>query len=408
MKLYLKCDLIFAGFIYSCFIIYLILSTLIEENFIKSLELSCNINNNFHFLGFGSMNVSNKVHLPSRFLYDLTITVVNDIGLKYPNYTDAVWVPWDYKTGHWPDHVETHDAGLFEIKNVVFTTECVIIRQDGYHLFKHECHPRYWSETVEGHKSNITYEKYDKVICIGHQHTHVWGHWLLEVFPCFFILPQSILDESYIALPCALPFIVNNLNIIGIESWRIIDGINKPYYANTFYTVTSRFCGDLNRFLIVNMKQKLAKILQLDKIKATKFAMYNRPPTQNRHILNFHELYKSAKTRFPNFDWIIYEEHTKIEEASKIFASFKLFFAVHCSILANELFMHPGSVVVEMQHEAWLLSFLFLGPMIGLYQIEGRDMNILYSNITGNKLNIAYSLKLIKVGLIKANLIKQK
>ena len=74
-------------------------------------------------------------------------------------------------------------------------------------------------------------------------------------------------------------------------------------------------------------------------------------------------------------------------------------FAVHGSILANEIFMQQGTVCVELQMENWLLSFVYLGPMTGKIVIEGRDSRIKHSKVEENFVDVNYILTLISAGL---------
>ena len=361
----------------------------------------------FSQIGIGSMDIQDHIYDGSKQIDYFNKTRYGDEGLVYPDYPSPVWVQGPSGRGYWPRKYTVHGYTLCEIHNVVFSTECVIIKENGYHTFKHACHPRYWRIGLPYHTPHITYEMYDKVISIGHQHSSDWGHWFLEVFPGYVALPEELLHNCFICLPFARDFIINNLLSIGVQPWQIIEGDNKRYYANTFYTIESLWCGDLNRFLLVNMKYYFFKKFKLDLIKPSRCLLYNRAKGMNRRIKNFDEFFNAVQEKWPQFIWESIYPPAFIEECTRYFASVQLFFAIHGSILANEIFMHAGTVVVELQMSAWLLSFINLGPMTGIYQIEGRDSNVVYRDLEESTLDLQYLMRLIKAGLLAGKYINE-
>ena len=363
------------------------------------MNIQCNLNEKFSLLGYGSMHIRDRIYDPSPEMRIDSRVTQDDKDILYPPYTDLIWVPGNCDRGYWPGKMEDHSINILTLHNVVFSTECVIIKPNGYHTFKHECHPRYWNIGLPYHTPYIEYEKYDRVICIGHQHTCDWGHRSIEVLPAIIALPEEYKINSYIALPFAYDYVVDNLMAIGIQRWQILDGDNKRYYANTFFTVESRWCGDLNRYIVVNMKQFFSKKFNLENISSYRYVLYNREKGMSRRISNFDDLVQAVKANITEYKWEVGETIFNIEEASKYFASIKLFFAVHGAIIANEIYMRVGSVVIELQMESWLLSYVFLGPMTGIIQIEGRDCSISYRSKEENKVDIDYCVSLIKTGV---------
>ena len=373
----------------------------------KLCNINCELITKYSQIGIGSMNVSDKIFDRSKQIQYYSKTPINDtmLGIEYPDFPSPIWVQGPSPRGYWPRKYTMHGITLCEIHNTVFTTECVIIKENGYHTFKHACHPRYWKIGQPYHTPHITYEMYDKVICIGHQHSSDWGHWFLEVFPGYIALPSELLNDCVVCVPFAKDFIINNFESIGVKSWQIIEGDNKRYYANTLYTIESLWCGDLNRFLLVNMKRFFNKKFELDLIKPSKCLIYNRAKGMSRRLKNIDEFMAAVREKWPQFIWECILPPPNIEDCTRYFASLKLFFGIHGSILANEIFMHAGTSVVELQMSSWLLSFVNLGPMTGIHQIVGRDSNIKYKSLNETTVDLNYLLKLIKAGLIAAKYI---
>ena len=366
-------------------------------------EISLILVNYVNLLPFGSgeMNVQSNIFIDSPFIRPVRLTDMVK-RIKYPLYFQPFWVPGKHDPGYIPEYQHPSQVLFTELHNTVFTTECVIVKPDGYHLFKESCHPRYWGEGQKYHYPHITFQKYHSVICVGHQHTSDWGHWFLEVFPALLAIPKSIRITSNIAVPFKTDFIIDNLMAIDVDPRQIIEGDNMPIFAEHFYTVLTTFCGDLNSFLLMNLRNHLVKLYDLDKVRPKRFVIINRPPG-TRHIGNFRDLMDELRKQYPIYPWEEVTFYKDLKSQAIYFNQICFLFAVHGSILANELFMMPKTVCIELQMEKWLLSFIYLGPMTGKIVIEGRDCGISYKNERPNFVDKKYFMKLIKVGLEKGH-----
>jgi len=354
----------------------------------------------------GTMNVEDKIFIPSNQIQKTSTRL--DFAQKYPeahppnvimNKDSAGYIPWS-GNGKFSGRTETT---LFELKNEVVTTETVLIRPSGYHLFKYECHPRFWGWTKQQyHNPTINFTKYDMVTSIGHQHTTDFGHWFLEILPAFAILPSYIVENTYIALPIARNFVVDGLEFFGYSKDRIIEGINFPVFARTLYTVQSSFCGDLNWFLIIRMRDIMIQRLGLNKKAPHRFVMINRV-NRSREIENWKELLSSVRGKWPQFEWEELSLPNTMAGQLRLFNEMKFVFAIHGSILSNIISMQDNTAVIEVQMENWLLSFIWLGIMTGKYLIEGRDSRIAWTTVKKYNVDIPYMLRLIEAGLKSSN-----
>ena len=358
----------------------------------------------------GTLEVkSNKIFMPSnqikivsrkRLDHELEYSKANPISVV-TDKDGAGYIPWNGQ-GEFSGRKDTH---LIEIHDVILTTEIVIIKENGYHLFKRECHPRYWGWTNQHYYDpKITFNKYDVVTCIGHQHTTDFGHWFLEVLPAFATLPPEIISVTYVALPIARPFVIEGLEFFGYSRERIIEGINIPLYAKKLYTVESSWCGDLNWFLITKMRKIMIERLNLNKKPPHRFVLYNRV-NHSREIENWEELKSQINTKWPQFTWEEVNLPNTMPEQLRYFNEIKFIFTIHGSILANEIAMQDNTVIIEVQMEQWLLSFIWLGLMTGKNVVQGRDNRIKWMVKQKTKVNINYMLNLIETGLKKGNYI---
>lgn len=357
----------------------------------------------------------------------ITISVKDDIFISsYWISSNVVREPFKHKIGEYlPGYISsyTYNGGpgyipnttdwsprapsLLFLKDVFFTTECVIIRDNGYHTFKWECHPRYWGIGQPYYKPNYSCKIYESVICIGHQHTSDFGHWYLEILPLFFLLPSNLLNSSYIAVPFVRSFILSNLEPLNIGVEKFIHGDNEAYYAKKFYTVESSFCGDLNLFSIIYMRQFLVDRYDLDRKRPTRFVLANRESGMSRHISNFDKVFDTIQKRIPEirFENVTYYNTTR--DQSRYFNSIKLIFSIHCSLLSNVIVMQPKTLVVEIQMQNWLLSFIYLASFTNKYSIQGRDESILHHEEVDSELSPEYAACIVERGLVFANMIKR-
>lgn len=351
-----------------------------------------------NIIGYHTMTVANRIFMPSNEIKISETHPITRNDLEIPQYTDSVFIKHNDDPGYMPRKYEFSGTCYFVLHDVVCTTEIVIIKENGYHLFKRACHPRYWGIGLPYHTPEVNCPIFEKVICIGHQHSSDWGHWSIEVLPGLISLPESVLEDAIIALPRKDPAIVYTLSDFGIDHCKVYAEDNGRFKANTLITIHSIWCGDHNRFLILNMRQVIKKRFKLDKIKPYRYIIANRQ-MKTRCIKNFDELFGAVSSAFPKYTFEKFILYTTFEEQVKYFNTFKLFFGVHGSHMANILYMQPGTAFVELQMERWLLSFITMSTMTGKIHVTGRDNSFSFTEPVPQMINIDYALKLIGKGI---------
>ncbi|EAY20437.1 hypothetical protein TVAG_110490 [Trichomonas vaginalis G3] len=352
-------------------------------------------------IGYGKMHVEDNIFMPSNKIEVVSSTPFLPNSIPQTKYTTSQFVRGNSDAGYCPGHYNFDDTKLLELHDVVFTTECVIIQKNGYHLFKRACHPRYWGIGQPYHTPDFEYPIFQKAICVGHQHTSDWGHWSLEALPAIIALPEEILYTSVIVVPVLNDFVVENLREFGVDPAQIYASLNGRVGAKVLYTVNSLWCGDLNRKLLLNMRRIVAEKYDLDKINPTRYIITNRKKNYSRYFGNFEELFAKCKEEFPTIPWQRFQYFDTFSEQVKYFNSIKFIFAIHGSMLTNILYMQEDTIVVELQLENWLLSFINIAQMTGKIHISGRDTTIDFRSHEPQTANIPYCIKLIKAGLQK-------
>lgn len=358
-------------------------------------------NNKISFeIGSGSMLIRDSVLIFQQ--SDITLMQMNPLFVFNTNYRQAIFFQSIYPGGYIPsaNDMDNFDPLLLLFRNSVFTSESVVVRWNGYHFLTLQCHPRYWNASTSKfyNISKISYYKYKSVVCLGHQHTSDFGHWFLEVLPCFFAVPQWILDSSIVIVPYMKKYIIEDLALFNIPPDRILEGKDNYFYAENLYIMHSKWCGDLSHKLIQNMKIKFMQIFELNKEPPYRYVLYNRF-NMSREIENWDEVMAAVKTQHPSINWENGQNFYTIREQAKYFNTIKLFFAVHGSILANIIFMQSKTSVIELQMEKWLLSFIHLGGYTEINMIEGRDASIMHIPVQKTPVDALYIAKLISLGI---------
>ena len=292
-----------------------------------------------------------------------------------------------------------NDPVMLIIEDAFVTSENVLIQDNNYVMLTRACHPKYW-EAFYRPPVSITYNYtgYESVVCVGHQHSSDFGHWFLEVLPALAALPKEVLRHSVVLLPRNGSHILDGLNLLGVNASQLVVGDERLVYAKRLYTVDMPLCGDLSSHLVLNFRKLLAQKFGLGKKEPTKFLTYNRE-NMSRAIGNYKELMEAVKKKWPHIQWEEAVIPKTISEQAKYFDDVKFLFCVHGSIEANLIFMQENTVVVDLQMEQWLWSFIYLSAYTGKYITVGQDPAISWRSLRPNIVDIEYVLTLIESGL---------
>lgn len=291
------------------------------------------------------------------------------------------------------------EVTLIHMENVLFTSDNTLIQGNKYVMLTESCHPRYW-QMFYTHPESVTYEYpcYESAISLGHQHSSDFGHWFLEVLPCYAVLPKEILQSSVVVVPYIAKHIIEGFKFIGVHESQIVAGVDIPVFAKKFYTVDFIICGDLNPYLITNMRKLFVERYGLWKSPPSRYITFNRRK-MSRCMANYDEFRTRIADKWPSIPWEDGVSSSNLEEQAKYFDAVKFIFTIHGSILANIIFMQDNTAVVDLQMEQWLLSFLWLSAYTGKHIVVGRDPRISWRGLTPNVVDLDYALQLVEAGL---------
>jgi hypothetical protein len=220
----------------------------------------------------------------------------------------------------------------------------------------------------------------------------------LEVFPAYAVIPKDILERSVVVVPERYDHVVDGFAFLGVSPDQIVAGVNIPVFALEFYIADFIICGDLNVFLITTLRKMFIERFNLHQKPPQKFLTFNRWK-MSRAIGNYDELKAAVKEKWPAIPWEDSLHLKTLAEQAAYFDDVKFLFGVHGSVLANIIFMQDNTVVVDLQMEQWLLSFLWLSAYTGKHIVVGRDPRITWRGLTPNIIEIPYVLSLFEAGL---------
>lgn len=155
-------------------------------------------------------------------------------------------------------------------------------------------------------------------------------------------------------------------------------------------------CGDLNKYLIVNLEKILKQKFKTDQYTPVKYLFYNRKQGMSRYIKNYDMFLRALRLIHPLHKWEIAEHFSNLTAQASYFAQTKIFIAIHGSILSNMLFMHPKTGIIEIQFDQWLISFILLAGYTNKIHVIGRDMQISWRNAKPNNINVKNTMQLVE------------
>ena len=201
-------------------------------------------------------------------------------------------------------------------------------------------------EVIRDHSNGKVIGDYPSVIALGHNSVFIYSHWYYDVLAPLVLIPQEIVDSSYIlafqnkqfALDTLLPLGIKEENIIFIHQGEWV------YASNLIAAINpTPHIGHFNKATLI-LSQKLRDYYHLEKIIPTFYYFSNRQG--RRMITNLDDIYKAVVNKFPNYKTSIVPDFDRIDRFAKIWAEAKFMFMGTGSNFIKNLFMKEKSVIV--------------------------------------------------------------
>ncbi|EAX96569.1 hypothetical protein TVAG_041710 [Trichomonas vaginalis G3] len=283
-------------------------------------------------------------------------------------------------------------------ENVICRTDLSFYSNNSIYMQNVNCRTRFYNYSSKEHPYiDIKYNSYDNVICIGHQHSSDFGHWMIETFPLMWYIPKSVLNQSVIAIPRISQFVVDCLSILGVKKSSIIYGDDLYFHAKKLHTVTAPYCDYISYQAILNHRKNIVNSLSLDKVKPSRLVFFNRKRGMSRYLANIEMLIEEASRKYTNSTFELGIFYDRIVDQIKYFNEIKLLMAVHGSLMANLIFMQPETYVIEIQMEHIFFCFLRTAIFTGKKVTVVRDQSISYRSIQDNMVNISMAMSALDI-----------
>lgn len=252
------------------------------------------------------------------------------------------------------DHYTTDLYGITRWNNMSYavlrdvTINGASTANNGTHCFLPNDYPQLDYIYGDGHGQVV--EQFDSVIAFGHMFTMTYGHWFLDYLSPMQYLPQSIYRSSTILNIANFPDGAASLDVFGISLYkrRFSQDGRRFFFTRQAYVLYNPI-PHVRHFgtCLLNLSNILCEYYKLNEIKPTKFGLSNRKG--KREAENWKEICDKITKKYPEYDWVDVQDGLNISESAKHYASLTFLYAVTGSGLVKIMYMHSGSVVVDMQ-----------------------------------------------------------
>ncbi|EAY18194.1 hypothetical protein TVAG_122600 [Trichomonas vaginalis G3] len=215
---------------------------------------------------------------------------------------------------------------------------------------------------------------YDNCVCFGHDSTKIYAHWMIDYFGMLMLLPKEVVETYKLInipdIPGAhetLDFLnVPKENRIPFPSYSNLYFLRRCYYMYDPLTMSNHYGLPLQK-----IRDFLHKKFQLDGIEKTKYCCYQR--NARRRIINFDQMVKTLKERFPDYKWECIEDHQSLTQCARYWAAIKLIISGNGSHYFRCFCMNKGAVAVEVQGVYHDLSCMGALLMCGVHCITLKN-----------------------------------
>ena len=252
---------------------------------------------------------------------------------------------------------------------------------------------------IREHPNGKVINGFPLVIGFGHSNTHCFGHWFYDVLAPLVLIPQEIIDISYVIAYQKRKMALDTLLPLGIKEDKIIF-MNRGQWVFAERLIAAveptPHISHFNKATLI-LSQKLRNYYNFDKIIPTKYCFSNRKV--RRRITNFHEIYRAAVNMFPQYHLLIAPDYKDFGKYGKLWAESKFMFMPTGSNFAKSLFMSENSVLVVGLGD-------ILDQSVGL-SAKSHHVFVLYFEIVGMKhfgsyghsCDVSLALRVISIGL---------
>ncbi len=279
-------------------------------------------------------------------------------------------------------HRKINPSYIYDLNNVIVTYEGIVFNR--YVLLKDSLHSihdkKYYN--VKYLLKNIIYKKRVVLNDANYILTYNpwgtgYGHWITETLvrvymikdylsKCIFILPKNINNNMLLSLKA---FDIKDICYIDEMEYFVVPRLIMPSMAAP--------TGNYNENLMKELRNLYLRYYCLDKITPQRRIYMSRAKAPKRKIINEAEIINVLEKY--NFE-TIYVEELSFEDQVRLCSESSHLISIHGATLANMLFMHDKTSVMEIKNENDYHN--------NCYYSLSSALNINYYYIFGSAVNI--------------------
>jgi hypothetical protein len=238
-------------------------------------------------------------------------------------------------------------------------------------------------------------ESYENVVFPWAASGSVPGHWLNDALCGLIQVPKEIINKSHIIHQFNHDIVLQQLNILGWDTSKVITAKDSWIYAKNAYIVYSlEHLNSLNIAGLPVISRMFRERLGLTSIKPFKYCMTNRPKGP-RCIKNYRALLRAAVKTFPDVTWESFvTNEVNISNTARMYAECKFLVCPCGSNCINTIWMGPGSGICVLMANFVDYPNLAWAMILDIYAVGVS--NPTWSHFkTGGKANIPFTMKTI-------------
>lgn len=185
--------------------------------------------------------------------------------------------------------------------------------------------------------------------------TNNYYHWLIETCPRLLLLKENFKDTLLLVPEPTPTFILTTLNLLGFNNLYPIkkneilkaQQVILPEHAadDNFYSISHQ-----HPLLLQQLQQTILKALNVPKKEPYRRIYVSRAKQKIRRVINEKD-FTSLLQKY-GFETIYFEE-LSFKEQVVLMNETAILIGVHGANLANIMFMHPQTRIIEIEDEAW-------------------------------------------------------
>lgn len=284
---------------------------------------------------------------------------------------------------------------VIHMKDLYVTRQCIFFSNSSFYYVRPTCQFDY-KNNFNG--SRLVSGYYSSVIAICHIWTHNYAHVVFDVLIPLALIPQSVLNQSYIVATSNSRFTIEMLNIFNFQPYQILCiSTSELIYGENVYTINPHSFYNFQRLTLMKFRNYCIRKYSLNQFPPYRFVYFNR--FGPRSIVNFNAIMNDIRRDFPQYRWETRKAFSKAVDTLKYLNEVLFFFGPHGADVANIVFLQESAIVCEIQPNAFVSCYLILSNLLGLHHIIGRIPTMEFSRATYNILPYALAYQIVEQAL---------